>query len=343
MKCQIRYLSLHCSCVNLRAVVGAVITECQVHHANRAIQVDNQITTDLLMAYVDEAKITTVLYNVVTNAFKFTDKGFIRISSIITDTQIAIEIADSGVGIDEKHLGTIFSSFEQVATSGVRQKNGTGLGLAVCKYLVELHDGTLSVRSTLGVGSVFTVLLPRASAQQIEEYQAQHQIRPIPTALVVGTAAAKTEQVVAPVNSRLPVFYPKGHDANSSVGLLTALLVDDEPVNRMVLRLALTRRNYIVYEAVNGKEAVDVMEQGLACDVVLLDVMMPVMSGIEACQKIRSKFSAQQLPIIFVTAKTQPQDREECLLAGGNAFISKPIVAQELVAAMEQMLARKIA
>jgi len=109
------------------------------------------------------------------------------------------------------------------------------------------------------------------------------------------------------------------------------------------LRHMLTKRNHVVLEAANGMEAADAIARNCHCDLVLMDIMMPVMSGIEACQTIRKQFSREALPIIFVTAKTQQQDREQCLLAGGNAFLTKPVVAEELFASMSDVFARKIA
>ena len=336
-------LLLHCSCVKLGTLVSAVIAECQIHHANPAIQVDNQLKADLPLVYVDESKATTILHNIIANAFKFTEKGFIGITSLVTETQVCIEVADTGTGIDEKHLESVFASFEQIADSGARQKNGTGLGLAVCKYLAELHGGTLTVRSTLGVGSVFSVSLPRVTQQQLAEYQARQQSSTASAVPAIKASTATQDQAVAPPNIKLAAFYPKAHATNPNDAFVSTMVVDDEPVNRMVLRHMLLRRNHIVYEAVNGQEAVDAIEQGLHCDLVLLDVMMPVMSGIEASEKIRCKYSPEQLPIVFVTAKTQQQDRQQCLLAGGNAFLSKPVTADELLACMDHVFSRKIA
>jgi len=332
--------TLHCTCVDLRAIVKDALAECQINHANALIQVENNLPPELPLVHADENKVATIFYNVISNAYKFTEKGFIRINATISETSLCIEVADTGVGIEASQLDNIFESFEQVASSGVRQKNGTGLGLAVCKRLVELHGGSISVQSTSGVGSLFAITLPRATAEQIAQHQrvtadskARNGVENKPA---VQSATRKGTQDL------LPTFYPKTSSAEMPDRLII-MVVDDEPVNRMVLRHMLNKRNHVVVEAANGLEATRAIEQGCHCDLILMDIMMPVMSGLEACQIIRQKFAVDALPIIFVTAKTQQQDRDQCLLAGGNAFLSKPVVAEELFASMSQIVTRKIA
>jgi signal transduction histidine kinase/ActR/RegA family two-component response regulator len=332
--------TLNCTCVDVTAVIKEAIAECQINLANTHIQVENNLPSSVPMLFADACKVATIFYNVIANAYKFTEKGLIRIDTVPTDKGLCIEIADTGVGIEADHLASIFESFEQVASSGVRQKNGTGLGLAVCKHLVELHGGTIAVRSTRGVGSVFAITLPLASAEQVAEYQRN---------LESASETKKSEQAplkptVVPTEQKLlPTFYPKNYSAESAKDSLIIMVVDDEPVNRMVLRHMLTKRNHVVLEAANGQEATDAIAKNCHCDLVLMDIMMPVMSGIEACQAIRKQFSMEALPIIFVTAKTQQQDRDQCLLAGGNAFLTKPVVAEELFTSLSDVFARKIA
>lgn len=324
-------LALNRNCVNLANLIPNVIAECAAQVSNSNITVENQLKTDLPSAYVDEARTTTILYNLISNAFKFTEKGFVRIAATCDASSISVSVTDTGVGIDKEHLPKLFSSFEQLASSGVHQHNGTGLGLAISKYLAELQGGRISVESTLGVGSIFTVTLPRATEQQLVQTLGGQ--RP------AAEAAQKKSAEVHKVDVKLPVFYPKSSTADAASRNKKILVVDDEPVNRMVLRHMLLKRNFTVYEAANGKEMVDAIDEGFRCDLVLLDIMMPKMSGLEACKHVRSYMPASELPIIFITAKTQKQDHDECMAVGGNGFMTKPVDGEDLSARVEAILA----
>jgi two-component system sensor histidine kinase ChiS len=323
-------LSLNRNCVNLANIIPNVIAECSAQVSNANITVENQLKTDLPSAFVDEARTTTILYNLISNAFKFTEKGFVRITASHDEHNISISVTDTGVGIDREHLPKLFSSFEQLASSGVHQHNGTGLGLAISKYLAELQGGGISVESTLGVGSIFTVTLPRATEQQL--------VQTLGSQRPVAESTLKKAAEVHKIDVKLPVFYPKSSTPETVKANKKILVVDDEPVNRMVLRHMLLKRNFTVYEAANGKEMVDAIDEGFRCDLVLLDIMMPKLSGLDACKHVRSYISASEMPIIFITAKTQKQDHDECMAVGGNGFMTKPVDGEDLSARVEAIL-----
>ncbi len=325
-------LLLKRGCVNLASLLPEVIEECRIQHTHSSVSVENHIKPELPMVFADEARTVSIFYNIISNAFKFTEHGFVRITASATDTQVSVKIADSGMGIAQEDIRNIFSSFSQVAHSGVHQKNGTGLGMAMTKYLVELHGGALMVESTRGVGSVFTVTLPRATDQQLTEFNAARSAASQPAAAAVKETHQHSSE------TGLPVYYPKSYQQHPQQILPRILVVDDEPVNRMVLRHMLLKRNYIVYEAANGQEAVDAIDQGFVCDLILLDIMMPKLSGLEACRQIRHRHPSSHLPIIFVTAKTQQQDRDECIAAGGDDFLTKPVANDDLYAHMDALM-----
>jgi signal transduction histidine kinase/ActR/RegA family two-component response regulator len=325
-------LILNKSCVDLNDSIPQIICECRLQHVNANTQVENLLKPNLPSVFVDSARAATIFYNLISNAFKFTEKGFIRISASYDDNRVSISVADTGIGIDKQQLANLFSSFEQVAVSGVHQQNGAGLGLAMSKHLAELQGGSLTVESTLGVGSVFTVTLPRATESQLAESLVGSREVLLPS---VSKEPAQREHVEV----NLPVFYPKGHDKESVAALTRILVVDDEPVNRMVLRHMLLKRNCLVFEAANGQDMVDAFTQGFICDLILLDIMMPKLSGIEGCRQLRQSYSMNELPIIFVTAKTQQQDRDECMSVGGNDFMTKPVANEELYARLDSVMA----
>ena len=257
---------------------------------------------------------------------------------------LAITVSDTGIGIPEEKLAQIFEPFEQADGSTARIYGGMGIGLAVSRKLVELQGGTLQVLSTIGVGSQFTFTLPIA----------------LPVVLPTGDHAASSGsldasmppapldwhwpvQTVLPqtVDSREPLDADQPEDADV-IALARRqhqiLVVDDEPINRQVIMNHLAVKNYQVVEAADGLEALALLDAGMQPDVILLDVMMPRMTGFEVCRKLRERHPAYKLPIVMLTAKNQVGDLVEGLAAGANDYLTKPISKSELLARLKTHL-----
>ncbi|MGD1943886.1 MAG: response regulator [Leptolyngbyaceae cyanobacterium] len=257
---------------------------------------------------------------------------------------LAITVSDTGIGIPEEKLEQIFEPFEQADGSTARIYGGMGIGLAVSRKLVELQGGTLQVLSTIGVGSQFTFTLPIA----------------LPVVLPTGDHAASSGsldasmppapldwhwpvQTVLPqtVDSREPLDADQPEDADV-IALARRqhqiLVVDDEPINRQVIMNHLAVKNYQVVEAADGLEALALLDAGMQPDVILLDVMMPRMTGFEVCRKLRERHPAYKLPIVMLTAKNQVGDLVEGLAAGANDYLTKPISKSELLARLKTHL-----
>ncbi|WP_233258620.1 SpoIIE family protein phosphatase [[Phormidium] sp. ETS-05] len=231
---------------------------------------------------------------------------------------LAITISDTGIGIPEDKFDRIFESFEQADGSTARIYGGTGLGLAITKQLVELHGGTIWVTSQVGVGSQFTFTLPITTAESPAS-------TPVAT---LKTAAREFSEEVATLNS-LPVM----DSSNFKI-----LLVDDEPINLQVLANNLVLQNYAIGQATNGIEALEMLENGFNPDLILLDVMMPRMTGYEVTRRIREKKPANELPILLLTAKNQVNDLVAGFEAGANDYLTKPIEKDELLARIKTHL-----
>ncbi len=274
--------------------------------------------------------------------------------------QIAITISDTGIGIPADKFERIFESFEQAEGSTAREYGGTGLGLAVTKTLVELHGGEIRVQSTVGKGSQFTFTLPifpdqvesSISPVQVElnpsitgiyDRQDRNISTPIShqksqdTTLVNGkntqtTISCQIPQSTAPIKSQI------SHSTTIDTTQFKVLIVDDEPVNRQVLINHLALYNYEITEASNGLEALAVIDNGFIPDIILLDIMMPSMTGYEVCQTIRNRFPAQELPIVMLTAKNQVADIVEGFASGANDYLCKPIQKQEMLARIKTHL-----
>jgi len=253
----------------------------------------------------DEDRIQQILFNLIGNAVKFTESGRIEIAAQTQDQRVEISVSDTGIGIPPDKFNSIFEPFEQVNGSISREYGGTGLGLAITKHLIQLHNGSIQVESVVGEGSKFIVTLPMAAT---------------PTHTVIEDrayiAAGQDEWAVA--------------NENQSNATIRILAVDDDPVNLQVIVNYLAMQNWSIVVARDGFEALSLVENE-SIDLILLDVMMPRMSGFETCKKIREAYQKEELPIIFLTAKNTPDDFAAGFEAGGNDYLTKPFTKYELV------------
>ncbi|MBD2182790.1 ATP-binding protein [Aerosakkonema funiforme] len=316
-------LELQLKPVDIRAITNVVIALSQPLAKSKNLELINAVPEELPSAEADENRLQQILHNIIGNAIKFTHHGMVEISAKIINSYepltinnqlLAITVADTGIGIAEDKLDRIFESFEQAEGSTTREYGGTGLGLAVTKELVELHGGEISVQSKLGEGSQFTFTLP-ISQNQDRSTQTISAIRDSVTSELATLISIQNTTSGTPNNKQFKV-----------------LIVDDEPVNRQVLVNNLSLYNYTLTEASNGQEALEIIEKGFIPDLILLDVMMPRMTGYEVAQKIRDRFPASELPIVMLTAKNQVTDIVEGFESGANDYLSKPVQKQEMLA-----------
>jgi two-component system sensor histidine kinase ChiS len=244
----------------------------------------------------------------------------------VVNNYLEITISDNGIGIEADKLERIFEAFEQADGSIAREYGGAGLGLAVTKQLVHLHGGEIWVVSTPGKGSKFTFTLPVSQAK----------LPPMPLqsspeiSKLLEMSNEDLLEADIPVTTDEPFVNPEVL-APSSVGF-QILIVDDEPINLQVLVNHLSLQNYRITQTSNGMEALTLIEQGFKPDLVLLDVMMPRMTGYEVCKKIREKFPATELPVVLLTANNQVSDLVEGFGSGANDYLTKPISKNELLA-----------
>ncbi len=309
--------------VDLGPLVDAVIASFEPLLVNREVTLLNDIDLTSLPVYADVDRLQQILYNLIGNALKFTDEGSVTVVASSAGAYVSVSIVDTGIGISEDQHHAIFESFQQVGNLEGNDIGGTGLGLTVTKALVELHGGEISITSVLGEGSRFSFTLPVYDSESMgsgdqahgkDELQQRHllqNISPARCTLVGGTGSPETAHI---------------------------LIVDDEPVNRLVLEGYLKARRYRVTECSSGEEAINILEHSPDISMVLLDVMMPKVSGFETCLKIREKHSIEDLPIIFVTGKSRSDDIEEGRSAGGNDYLMKPVGKSELLIMVDKHL-----
>ena len=302
--------------VDIRTIAEVVLALSQPLIGNKQVQLINHISADLPPINADENRLQQILYNLVGNAIKFTDVGIINVSAnVITDTKLEISVSDTGIGIPEEKLERIFEAFEQADGSTARIYGGTGLGLAVTQQLVHLHDGQMTVKSKVGIGSTFSFSLP-ISTEEVTEQTTSLQLSVISHQLTIdNTEIAR----------------------NNLQSEFSILIVDDEQVNRQVLINYLSLQNYSLHQVESGIEALEYLEQEKP-DLILLDVMMPHMSGYEVTKKIRESWQADELPILLLTAKNQVADLVVGLESGANDYLTKPISKDELLARIKTHL-----
>jgi signal transduction histidine kinase/CheY-like chemotaxis protein len=261
----------------------------------------------------DPVRLKQVLLNLLGNAVKFTGKGEVTLSICVVSqhsglARLKFEVSDTGIGMSDEAKGRIFEVFSQADSSMTRRYGGTGLGLAISQRLVGLMGGRIKVSSTQGIGSVFSF-----------EIQLQ-----------------ASERQVVPVSMVTP---------DSSAPLIgRVLVVEDDRVNQKVLQMMLTKLGILSEVVGDGENAVQsVLAEPGRWDLVLMDLQMPGMDGLEATRRIREHPTGKMVPIIAITANAMPEDRAACAAAGMNDFVAKPVRRKELRHVLEQWLKTALA
>ncbi len=290
----------------------------QLYRSNEYI-ITFEIPEGLPAAMADENRVVQILYNLVGNAVKFTVKGYIKVSVSKAGKMLEICVSDTGEGIPNDKLEDIFKSFEQVDNSLTRRHGGTGLGLPITKHLVELLGGSMWVESTLGEGSRFYFTLP-ATAGVPEETDMNIEV-PEPFTLSLEEVSAGIE--IAQDGTRI-------------------LIVDDDVVNLQAAAETLKLEGYSVTAVNSGKAALKELERQPDYSLVILDVMMPEMSGYEVCRKLRESKSIFELPVLILTAKASTEDIVMGFEAGTNDYLPKPFEPEELMARVRTLVNLKM-
>lgn len=301
--------------VDLRQIGNMVLTVLAPLANKKSIELVNTIDPNLPFARADEDRLQQILHNLVGNAIKFSTQGRVSLRATVAEQEIIVCVEDSGIGIAADQLSMVFESFQQGDATVARTHGGTGLGLSLCRQLVLLHGGRIWVESEEQKGSRFFFSLIMAPAGE-KPVELESKLSP--------SMVASTHQ-----NSEYPLDHLKG---NSGTGDVRILAVDDELINLRVLLNQLSSSGYRVTTASNGLDALELLSKPESYDLVLLDVMMPRMSGYEVCRKIRENFDMSLLPVIMLTAKNQVSDLVEGLEAGANDYLTKPFSKQELLA-----------
>ncbi|WP_242203562.1 tetratricopeptide repeat protein [Aestuariivivens insulae] len=316
-----RDLALSIQAVDIFPIADLVLKVSGTLAKGKDLKLVNSISKDIPLVEADENRLQQILYNLVGNAIKFTQCGMVEIQAKEESGFLKVFVSDTGIGIPKDKFDAIFKSFEQADGSTERAYGGTGLGLAVTKQLVELHGGIINVDSEVGKGTTFSFTLPLSNESK------------------TGVAIEKTEDKAQNIQNNI-VYENNEEEVETHVPIsdLTILIVDDEPINRRVLENHLTVAGYKVVEVGTGKEALELISKGHFFDLILLDIMMPNMSGYEVCETIRKTYSTSELPIVLLTAKNRVSDLVTGFNVGANDYLTKPFSKNELLSRIKTHL-----
>lgn len=287
---------------NLKDLLPSLINTFTYQAKEKKLTLDWAIDEKLNKILVgDPVRLNQVLINLISNAVKFTHNGSITINcskarEMRGTCWVKIEVTDTGVGIPEEKLNTIFESFSQADASVTRRYGGTGLGLTIVKQLVELQKGKIHVVSKEHIGSTFSVIIP-------------YQIGKVKTITQVPKPATQLKDI--------------------NTAQLHVLLVEDNDINRLYAKSILKNWQCHIDVAENGLVAIEKVKNNFY-DVVLMDVQMPVMDGYEATKAMRAMHQSARVPIIALTANATHSDVDKCLASGMNDYLPKPFTPEDL-------------
>ncbi|MCH8292261.1 response regulator [Candidatus Poribacteria bacterium] len=295
-------------CFDLRMAVVEIADQFSAEIKEKGLELIVDYDSDLPNHFIgDSGRICQILINLINNAIKFTHTGYVQIKVEKTgqqdsNIQLRLLVKDTGIGIQKDQQEFLFDKFTQADSSTTRRYGGTGLGLAICKKLTELMDGQIGVDSTFGAGSTFWFMLCLPQADE---------------------PPAAVEEVTS-----LATMFPPSN--------VRVLMAEDDAINQKVAKRMLEKLGYDVDIAFNGREAVERLEM-IPYDLVLMDCQMPEMDGYQATAEIRQHpGKIGRIPIIAMTASAMTGDREKCLAAGMDDYISKPMKLENLRAVLEK-------
>jgi CheY-like chemotaxis protein len=275
-----------------------------------------KLPDDLPLVRCDVDRLRQILTNLIGNAIKFTDSGAVRVTAEAYAVAVAVHVTDTGIGIPQAELGHVFEEFVQVDQTLARRQGGAGLGLAIASRLARLMGGDITASSVVGSGSRFTLTLPRA-AEGVERKNVSRLSTP-PTEAV--------EDIRAEAYARSPRQAPT-----------TVLIVEDNEDNLFTLREMLAPLSCEIAAASSGRQAIDYCRRQLPA-LVIMDMQMPGMSGLQATGAIRALAGGDEVPILALTAQAMTGDRERILEAGCDDYLAKPVAPRALRATVTRLI-----
>ena len=311
-------ITLDLTFTNIESLCTSSLAFIKQQALTKRIQLTPRIPKHLPKIKLDERRIRQVLINLLNNAVKFTLEGGtitlevseVRLENSTTNltplNYLKIAVIDTGIGISAENINKLFQPFIQIDSALNRQYNGTGLGLALVKRLVELHGGTVELTSEVGVGSCFAIKIPFNVGSPTIEAQTEHESQ-------IGQS--QTKKLISPL----------------------ILLAEDNKANIATFSSYLEAKGYRILLAIDGQQAIALVKSNPP-DLILMDIQMPVIDGIEVIKQIRLNPDLVDIPIIALTALAMAGDREKCLAVGANEYLTKPVKLKSLEQMMQTLL-----
>ncbi len=328
--------------LRLDRTIRAVLQLSEPLAREKNLELIDGLASDLPMVDGDVNRIQQIVHNLVGNAIKFTQEGFVRVEAEVAGDFVRVSVRDTGIGIPLEKQDEIFEAFRQGDGAEDRSFDGTGLGLSITRTLVNLHGGTIEVTSRPGEGSMFNFTLPvhgtfvsELTGTVSHEERARTRMELPVAPEVVEHQPQVSAPLRVPPSPRPSSNQPLSAGAEIDPGESHIMVVDDNPINIQVLVNHLNA--YKVSKAASGPEALSLLERE-HFDLILLDVMMPGMTGYEVCSRIRQVYSPNELPVLLITAKNQTKDLVMGLESGANDYITKPFAMKELLARVKTHL-----
>ena len=300
-------LKLSVSKVDLKEILHRIVAELEPLLKQKSI--DISIAMPKTYLWFDENKMSRIFYNLISNAIKYSEEGgHIEIKASANNKTIKIDVIDYGFGVPEKEQKLIFSRFTRGTNINNKEISGSGIGLMISKKIVELHGGKIELKSKENLGATFSVILQKGSEHYNEK-----------DILIKDKDTNKYEFIEDDINSNIRI-----------------LLVDDNEDLRVTIKEELEKK-YTVIDAPNGKEAL-LIAVAKNPDLIITDVMMPVMGGKELCNIIKTNFQTSHIPVIMITALSEVDDKMEGLEIGADAYVEKPFNMKILMATVNNLI-----
>ena len=322
---------------NLVPVVRRIIFSFKSIAEKKRISLNFNSEQECIILYIDEDKIDKILSNIISNALKFTpDGGCVNVSICLIPGAVRIAVSDNGIGISKEHLSKIFDRFYQIDNSLSKEYEGTGIGLSLTKELVEIHKGRVIIESKEGKGSTFTILLPLGKEHLMDEEIVNKTIY---------------EEIKNDENKKFPsslddsVLLSKLNDQKNYLESienynkpLLLIIEDNSDVRKYIIEIL--DEYYRIIEAINGEEGLSKSFEQIP-DLIISDIMMPKMDGMQLCHFLKNDSRTSHIPVILLTAKATLKDKIEGLETGADDYIMKPFEAQELKVRIKNLLKQR--
>ena len=314
--------------VAIGEVVTRAVSATQSLAEQKQLQLSAVVPADLPVLQADFDRLLQVVINLISNAVKFTDAGSVTLRAWSEAGDVLVSVTDSGVGLASDDLGRVFDQFVQVGNTLTDKPTGTGLGLPICKQIVEHHGGRIWAESEVGQGSRFIFRLPATPALPLAAGG------PAASAPTLSNGAAPESVAMDSLLRSLREHMPSA--VNGAAAPKRVLIVDDDRSIRALLRQELEADGYEVHAAENGREALSVVKQARP-DLVILDVMMPELTGFDVAAVLRSDPATKRIPIIILSVIP---DRERGYRVGVDRYFTKPVEATALLSAVGELLSQ---